>query len=93
MLEIIKTRRSTRQFVNQMPEQDLIDQIVEAGRYAPSGCNVQQCHFIVIKNPEVLAKLREMVRAAFAAMEIDDNTSSSIKHSVAASREGSYVYD
>ena len=93
MLETIKTRRSTRQFKNELPSQEQLDMIIEAGRLAPSGCNVQQNHFIVIKNPEVLEKLRVLVRQAFAEMIIDDSASSSIRHSVEASKRGDYVYD
>lgn len=93
MLETIKTRRSTRQFKKELPSDDIITTIVEAGRYAPSGCNVQQNHFLVIKNGEVLANLRLMVRKAFASMKIDKNASVSIKNSVAASMKGNYVYD
>lgn len=90
---IIKTRRSTRKFKEEVPCSVDIVAITEAGRMAPSGCNVQQNHFLVIKNQDVLAKLRELVRNAFAEMEIDDIASVSIKHSVAASRAGEYVYD
>ena len=93
MLDTIKTRRSTRQFKNELPTQEQIDMIVEAGRLAPSGCNVQQNHFLVIRNAEVLSKLRELVKQAFAEMTIDDTASVSIKNSVAASRRGDYIYD
>lgn len=93
MLDIIKTRRSTRQFKDELPSRDNIEAIVEAGQLAPSGCNVQQNHFLVIQDKEVLAKLRVMVCQAFAEMEIDDTASVSIKHSVEASKRGDYVYD
>lgn len=93
MLDTIKTRRSTRQFKEEVPHDDAIAAIVEAGQLAPSGCNVQQNHFLVIKNPEVLAKLRELVQKAFAEMKLYDNASTSIIHSVEASKKGDYIYD
>ena len=47
-LELIKTRRSTRRFQDRAVERELLDQIIEAGRYAPSGGNSQTTHFFVI---------------------------------------------
>lgn len=73
MLEVVKTRRSTRQFKAELPGEVDIAAIIEAGRFAPSGCNVQQCHFMVIRKSDVLEKLRELVRRAFAEMKIDDS--------------------
>ena len=49
MFEIIKTRRSTRSFKEIHVEQEKLDQIIEAARYAPSGGNNQSSHFIVLK--------------------------------------------
>lgn len=41
MLDFIKSRRSTRKFKEEMVSEELIHQVVEAGRYAPSGGNSQ----------------------------------------------------
>ena len=41
-----------------MPDRALIDKVIEAGRYAPSGSNSQSTHFIVLADQ---AKLRETV--------------------------------
>ncbi|WP_368241957.1 nitroreductase family protein [Intestinimonas butyriciproducens] len=41
MLELIKSRRSTRKFLSRPVEEEKIDAIIEAGRYAPSGGNNQ----------------------------------------------------
>lgn len=50
----ILTRRSTRRFDNKIPNKELIQKVVNAGRYAPSGANSQTSHFIVITNKEAL---------------------------------------
>lgn len=50
----ILTRRSTRRFDNKIPDKEMIQKVVNAGRYAPSGANSQTSHFIVITNKEVL---------------------------------------
>ena len=69
ILEFIKSRRSTRKFTDKEIEAEKLDQILEAGRYAPSGGNSQSTHFLVIQNKDVLAHLQNAVRKAFAAME------------------------
>ena len=69
ILEFIKSRRSTRKFMAKEIEAEKLDQILEAGRYAPSGSNSQSTHFLVIQNEDVLTFLQNAVRKAFAAME------------------------
>ena len=53
MFEIIKTRRSTRAFKAQEIENELVENIIDAARFAPSGGNNQSNHFIVIKNKKI----------------------------------------
>jgi hypothetical protein len=43
----ILTRRSTRKYSQRLPKKQLIDQVIEAGRYAPSGSNSQTTHLLV----------------------------------------------
>ena len=50
MLDAIKMRRSIRQFTNQQVSQEQIAQIIEAGRLTPSGGNLQDVSFIVLKD-------------------------------------------
>lgn len=47
-LEAILTRRSTRKYKDDIPDRKLIEKVIEAGRYAPSGSNSQNTHFIVL---------------------------------------------
>lgn len=91
-LEAIKTRRSTRRFSDKRIEVKKLDQIVNAGQYAPSGGNSQSCHFIVVRDKEVLAKLAELAQAAFAKMEITEGMYKSIANSIRASKNGGYVF-
>lgn len=92
MLDMITTRRSTRSFKKEMIPADKLDMIIDAGRFAASGCNVQNCHFIVVKKAEVLDKLRDIVQEEYAKMEITDDMTSSMKHSITASKAGTYVF-
>lgn len=60
VIKAIKERRSIRHFTDEVPSDELIAQIIEAGLYAPSGVNRQDAIILVIKDP----KVREMFRRA-----------------------------
>lgn len=92
MLEFIKSRRSTRKFMNKAVPEQMIAQVVEAGRYAPSGGNSQSTHFIVIENKEVLDKLADLAMTEFAKMEVTPDTYKSLANSINASKKGNYVF-
>lgn len=92
LFEAICTRRSTRKFRQETPAKELIEKVIEAGRYAPSGGNNQTTHFLVITDPDVLSELAWIVKTAFAGMEIQPDTYASIKNSINASKRGNYVF-
>lgn len=51
-IDIIRRRRSVRRFEpGRSVERGVLERIVEAGRWAPSGANVQPCDFIVVDQP------------------------------------------
>ena len=91
-LEAILTRRSTRNFKPDPVEPEKLEKILNAGRQAPSGGNNQTSHFFVIRNRNVLDKLIAMAEKAFSKMEVTENTYASLKHSIAASKKGGYVF-
>ena len=91
-LEAIFTRRSTRRMKAELPPPELIQNIIEAGRAAPSGSNSQTTHLIVITKREVLSELAAIVQDAFAAMEVGPDAYVSLKHSVSAAKKGGYVF-
>lgn len=45
----LKARRSMRQFINKEVPMEMINQIIEAGRYTPSGSNKQTTSYVVLK--------------------------------------------
>lgn len=92
MLDFIKSRRSTRKFKDDMVPEEMIHQVIEAGRYAPSGGNSQSTHFIVIQKEQVLDKLADLAREEFTKMEIQENTYKSLVNSINASKKGNYVF-
>ena len=91
-LELIKSRRSTRKYLDRPVEPEKIGQILEAGRYAPSGGNSQTTHFLVISNKEILRELAALVMQEFAKMEVTENMYASIANSIRASKGGKYFF-
>ncbi len=59
ILDIIKKRRSVRHFDGRKIPDESMGQILEAGRWAPSGANAQPWRFIVVTGKETLAALAE----------------------------------
>ena len=91
-IEAILTRRSTRKYTDKVPERELVEKVIEAGRYAPSGHNNQSTHFFVFSKKELLSGLAELVKDEFAKMEADDNTYVSLKGAINAAKTGNYVF-
>lgn len=56
-LDLVRSRRSTRHFRPDPVPSDLLDELLEATRWAPSGFNLQPTHFVVVTDPDVKAKL------------------------------------
>ena len=91
-LEFIKSRRSTRKYKAEEVPEEKLNQIIEAGRFAPSGGNCQSTHFIVVKNKEILTELANLVQQEFAKMEIVPGLYKSIVNSINLSKNGNYVF-
>ena len=58
-IEIIKSRVSCRSYSDRRVPNSKLEQILEAGKFAPSGVNRQICNILVIKNRKVLERVRE----------------------------------
>ena len=67
--EIIKKRRSIRHFNEQPVSDETLHAILEAGRLAPSGKNVQNWRFTLVRNPEMKQELQQ---AAYGQMQVGD---------------------
>ncbi len=69
-LELARRRCSVRAFENRPVEAEKIARILEAGRAAPSACNNQPYRFLVLDNPESIAKLSKACRTFGAPLAI-----------------------
>ncbi|MBR0086368.1 MAG: nitroreductase family protein [Lachnospiraceae bacterium] len=90
--EAIVTRRSTRRFREECPDREVIEKIVEAGRYAPSGGNNQTTRLMVITDKEILTKLADLAKEEFSKMEVQPDTYRSLKNAILASKKGPYIF-
>lgn len=61
--DIVKKRRSIRAFEDKQVPSDLINKIIDAARWAPSGLNLQPWRFIVVKD----RKIKKQVTAIYAS--------------------------
>lgn len=59
IVEIIKTRRSVREYSEKQVSDEDIKFLIDCARYAPSGFNVQPWSFLVVKNKDVMRKISE----------------------------------
>ena len=53
IIKAIRERRSVRNFEEKDVDKELLEKIIQAGKYAPSAQNKQPWKFIVITNKEV----------------------------------------
>ncbi len=60
VITAIKERASVRQFSSRKVTDDLLIQLVDAGRRAPSGRNVQPVEFVVVTDPDIKGKLAQL---------------------------------
>ncbi|MBI2129108.1 nitroreductase [Candidatus Woesearchaeota archaeon] len=59
VIKAIKGRRAVRKYKNKEIPENIINEIIEAGRYAPSAMNRQPWNFIVITNKKLIKELSD----------------------------------
>lgn len=59
-LEIIKKRRSIRQYSEKEIPADVIEKIIDAARFAPTARNVQPWQFVAVTRADILRKLADL---------------------------------
>lgn len=93
LLKKIQTRRSIRSFKSDMIPREILDQIIEAGTYAPSGMNRQTPIIIAVTNKEMRDKLSRM-NAKIMGTDSDPFYGAPVVLIVLASKERpTYLYD
>ena len=80
IIENMITRRSIRKYKSELRPQEILDTILESGRFAPSGSNTQKSHFLVFQAGEKLEKLKRLVVEALASMNAEDYAGFPARH-------------
>jgi nitroreductase len=73
LFEAIRTRRSVRRYAPDPVDDTRIEAILEAGRWAPSWANTQCWRFIVVRDPEIKARLAGTLKKTEIKGELVDN--------------------
>ena len=59
--DVIYGRRSVRKFSDKPIEDSVLEEIIDAALWAPSGVNLQPWYFVVIRTQEKIARYREIM--------------------------------
>ncbi|MFC1895223.1 nitroreductase family protein, partial [Thermodesulfobacteriota bacterium] len=60
LMGLMRSRRSVRKFLRKPVERDLIEKVIEAGRFAPTGGNRQPIRYAVVHTPEKMETVRNL---------------------------------
>ena len=69
LLEAIESRRSVRRFSDAPVPQEDVEEIIRAAALAPSASNQQMWHFLVVRNRQLLERMRQAVVDKIREME------------------------
>lgn len=93
-LELVKRRRSIRRFKPDPLPDELVEKIIEAARWAPSGANSQPWEFLVIKKPETREKIVQLLKehgAVSRSMELTREEAMRVPNIVNPPERASYA--
>lgn len=94
VVEILKKRRSIRKYKDEMVPDEILDKIIEAGTYAPTGMDNQSPIIIKITNKEVRDKLAKLNAKILGNEKIDTFYGAPVVLVVLANKDTpSYIYD
>jgi nitroreductase/NAD-dependent dihydropyrimidine dehydrogenase PreA subunit len=57
---LFRERRSVRLYASTSVPEGILNKVLDAGRYAPTGTNSQNVHYVVLKSPDQISELRKM---------------------------------
>lgn len=71
LMDISKMRVTVRKFAQTPVEEEKIQKILEAGRWAPTAVNAQPQRILVLNTPETLSKVREFCSFGYDQKYVD----------------------
>ena len=60
--ELVNNRQSCRKYLDKPVEKEKLIKCIEAARVAPSACNSQPWHFVIVNNRELSAKVADCIQ-------------------------------
>lgn len=92
-LEVLKTRRAVRSYNDKMPEKEVLDKVLEAGTYAPTGMGKQSPIIVAVTNKAMRDTLSKL-NAAVMGMDGDPFYGAPVVLIVLADKQyPTYLYD
>jgi nitroreductase len=73
LFEAINNRRSIRHYTTDPVDDDKVNKILEAGRWAPSWANTQCWRFVVVRDPEIKARISQSMMRIKRGDELSDS--------------------
>ncbi|RLA88470.1 MAG: nitroreductase [Deltaproteobacteria bacterium] len=69
LIKLIKKRRSIREYIDKPVPKEILNNILEAGRWAPTGANIQPWHFVVVTDESLRKKVGLAGRFLFVGIK------------------------
>lgn len=92
-LEVLKTRRAIRSYQGKMPEKELIEQVVEAGTFAPTGKGNQSPIIIAVTDKAMRNRLSELNAKVLGASNDPFYGAPAVLVVLADKKYPTYLYD
>jgi nitroreductase/NAD-dependent dihydropyrimidine dehydrogenase PreA subunit len=70
VLELLRSRRSKRAYRNKAVEKEVIEKVLEAARFAPSGHNEQSTEYVVIQDEEIIHEIGDLTAAGLKKLAV-----------------------
>lgn len=97
VLDLIKSRRSIRAFIDREVGDEQLERILEAGRWAPSGMNNQPWRFAVIRDKNIkgmisgLTRYGKIIQSANVLIAVFLDTAESYNHTKDVQSSGACI--
>lgn len=93
VLKCLKERRSVRKYRSEQIKDSELEQILEAGTYAPTGMGMQSPIMVAVQDPETIAKLSKMNAAVMGVTSDPFYGAPTVIIVLADRSRGTYVED
>jgi nitroreductase/NAD-dependent dihydropyrimidine dehydrogenase PreA subunit len=70
VLELFRSRRSKRAYKKKAVEKEVIEKVLEAARFAPSGHNEQSTEYVVIQDEEIIHEIGNLTAAGLKKLAV-----------------------